>query len=60
MLSTNKLGSFFPQEARNLILMVEGMTGKEIDTSSGQSHKTAKNYLSNVLEKLGLWHELAN
>lgn len=41
-----------PQERRILGLVAEGKTNKEIGDTLGLSHKTVKNYLSNVYQKL--------
>lgn len=41
------------QEQRVVALVAEGKTNKEIGELMGLSDKTVKNYLSNVLEKLG-------
>lgn len=41
------------QEQRVVALVAEGKTNKEIGDLMGLSDKTVKNYLSNVLEKLG-------
>lgn len=41
-----------PQERRILGLVSEGKTNKEIGELLGLSHKTVKNYLSNVYQKL--------
>ena len=46
--------SLSPQERRVLALVAEGKTNKEIAMALGLSDKTVKNYLSNVLEKLGM------
>jgi two-component system, NarL family, response regulator DevR len=42
-----------PQERRVLALVAEGKTNKEIAAALALSDKTVKNYLSNLLEKLG-------
>lgn len=41
-----------PQERKILSLVAEGKTNKEIGDLLGLSHKTVKNYLSNVFQKL--------
>ncbi len=46
--------SLSPQERRVVALVAQGKTNKEIATDLGLSDKTVKNYLSNVLEKLGM------
>jgi two-component system, NarL family, response regulator DevR len=46
--------SLSPQERRVLALVAQGKTNKEIAMVLGLSDKTVKNYLSNVLEKLGM------
>lgn len=43
-----------PQERRVLALVAEGKTNKQIAGVLGLSDKTVKNYVSNLLEKLGL------
>jgi two-component system, NarL family, response regulator DevR len=43
-----------PQERRVLALVAQGKTNKEIAMALGLSDKTVKNYLSNVLDKLGM------
>jgi two-component system, NarL family, response regulator DevR len=42
------------QEARILTLVADGMTNRQISECLGLSEKTVKNYVSNVLGKLGL------
>ena len=46
--------SLSPQEKRIVALIAEGKTNKEIALSMGLSHKTVKNYLANIFEKLGI------
>jgi two-component system, NarL family, response regulator DevR len=41
-----------PQEQKILPLVAEGMTNKEIGEALGLSHKTVKNHLSSVFQKL--------
>jgi len=41
-----------PQERRVLALVARGKTNKEIGATLGLSDKTAKNYLSNIFQKL--------
>jgi DNA-binding NarL/FixJ family response regulator len=50
----DKWESLSPQERRVVALVATGKTNKEIGIELGLSDKTVKNYLSNVLEKLGL------
>lgn len=49
-----RLDLLSPQENRVLARVTEGMTNKEIGKHLNLSEKTVKNYLSNVLEKLGM------
>jgi two-component system, NarL family, response regulator DevR len=46
--------SLSPQERRVVALVAQGKTNKEIAMDLSLSDKTVKNYLSNVLEKLGM------
>lgn len=48
------VGDLSPQERRVLALVAEGKTNKEIGLDLGLSEKTVKNYLSNLMEKLGM------
>lgn len=43
-----------PQERRVLALVADGRTNKEIGVSMGLSEKTVRNYLSNLMDKLGV------
>jgi DNA-binding NarL/FixJ family response regulator len=43
-----------PQESRVVALVSEGMTNRQIGEHLGLSEKTVKNYVSNVLAKLGM------
>lgn len=43
-----------PQERRVLMLMAEGLTNRQIGEQINLAEKTVKNYVSNVLMKLGL------
>ena len=52
--STNLLDQLSPQERRVVALVAEGKTNKEIGLALGLSDKTVKNYLSNVMDKLGV------
>jgi len=52
--SQDMLPALSPQEKRVLALVAEGKTNKEIGLALGLSDKTVKNYLSNIMEKLGL------
>jgi DNA-binding NarL/FixJ family response regulator len=48
------LGSLTPQERRILDLIAEGMTNRQIGEAMYLAEKTVKNYVSNVLAKLGM------
>ena len=48
------LAQLSEQERRVLVLIGEGMTNREIAASMSLAEKTVKNYVSNVLAKLGL------
>jgi DNA-binding NarL/FixJ family response regulator len=52
--STDPLASLSSQEKRVLDLIAEGMTNKQIAERMFLSEKTAKNYVSSLLGKLGL------
>ena len=43
-----------PQERRVLLLMAEGLTNRQIGDQLNLAEKTVKNYVSNILMKLGL------
>ena len=45
-----------PQEVRVVTLLTEGLTNRGIAQHLGLSDKTVKNYVSNVLTKLGMAH----
>ena len=49
-----KLDRLSPRERSILALVAEGKTNKEIAAALGLSDKTVKNYLSHILDKLGL------
>ena len=49
----NRLDSLSPQEHRILELLSEGMTNREIAAEMFLAEKTIKNYVSNLLAKLG-------
>jgi DNA-binding NarL/FixJ family response regulator len=49
----NRLESLSPQEHRILELLSEGLTNKEIAAEMFLAEKTVKNYVSNLLAKLG-------
>lgn len=49
----NRLKSLSPQEHRILELLSEGLTNKEIAAEMYLAEKTVKNYVSNLLAKLG-------
>lgn len=46
------IGELTPQERKILPLIAEGMTNKQIGETLGLSHKTVKNHLSSVFQKL--------
>jgi len=48
-----RLASLSPQEQRILKLLSEGMTNREIGATMFLAEKTVKNYVSNLLTKLG-------
>ncbi|MDP3968736.1 MAG: response regulator transcription factor [Nocardioides sp.] len=50
----DELKSLTPQERRILELVAEGMTNRQIGERLFLAEKTVKNYMSNVLAKLGL------
>jgi DNA-binding NarL/FixJ family response regulator len=50
----NRLASLSPQERRILDLIVEGRTNREIGEALFLAEKTVKNYITNLLAKLGL------
>jgi two-component system response regulator DevR len=50
------LGELSPQERRIFDLIVEGMTNREIAETIFLAEKTVKNYVSNILAKLGMHH----
>ncbi len=52
----NRLESLSTQERRILELLSEGMTNKEIAAAMFLAEKTVKNYVSNLLAKLGFQH----
>jgi two-component system, NarL family, response regulator DevR len=52
--SRERWAALSPQERRVIALVSQGKTNKEIGLQLELSDKTVKNYLSNVLEKLGL------
>ena len=49
-----RLGSLTPQERRILHLIADGMTNRQIANEMNLAEKTIKNYVSNVLAKLGM------
>lgn len=53
-LARDRWESLSPQERRVLALVAQGKTNKEIAMVLSLSDKTVKNYLSNVLDKLGM------
>ncbi len=50
----HRLGALSPQETEVAHLVARGMTNKQIARAMGLTDKTVKNYLSNVLTKLGM------
>jgi two-component system, NarL family, response regulator DevR len=50
----DELGKLTPQERRILDLIVEGLTNREIAEEMILAEKTVKNYVSNLLAKLGM------
>ena len=54
LLQDEKLARLSPQEERILGLVADGRTNGQIGTELGLAEKTVKNYVSNVLMKLGL------
>ncbi len=48
-----RLGSLSPQEKRILELLAEGLSNREIAQTMYLAEKTVKNYVSNLLAKLG-------
>ena len=49
-----RLGSLTPQERRILHLIADGMTNRQIAGEMFLAEKTIKNYVSNLLSKLGM------
>jgi DNA-binding NarL/FixJ family response regulator len=49
----NRIASLSPQEHRILELLAEGLTNREIADTMFLAEKTVKNYVSNLLAKLG-------
>lgn len=49
-----RLSSLTPQERRILHLIADGMTNRQIATEMYLAEKTIKNYVSNLLSKLGM------
>ncbi len=52
--SGNKVNELTSQERRILDLVAEGMTNREISQQMHLAEQTVKNYVSNILSKLGL------
>jgi DNA-binding NarL/FixJ family response regulator len=50
----SRLVSLTPQERRILDLIADGQTNRQIAASLFLAEKTVKNYVSNVLAKLGM------
>ena len=50
----SRLATLTPQERRILDLITEGHTNRQIAASMGLAEKTVKNYISNLLAKLGV------
>ena len=51
---TDELADLTPQERRILDLIAEGMTNRQIGEEMFLAEKTVKNYVSNLLAKLGM------
>ncbi len=51
-----RLASLTPQERRILDLLAEGLTNRQIGDELFLAEKTVKNYVSNLLMKLGMKH----
>ncbi|MHB1891198.1 MAG: response regulator transcription factor, partial [Acidimicrobiales bacterium] len=49
-----RLARLTPQERRILDLLAEGMTNRQIGETMYLAEKTVKNYVSNLLAKLGM------
>ena len=54
LMSDEKLARLSPQEERILTLVADGRTNKEIGEELNLAEKTIKNYVSNLLAKLGM------
>jgi two-component system response regulator DevR len=52
------LGGLTEQERRILALIGEGLTNREIGKRAHLAEKTVKNYVSNLLRKLGMQHRV--
>jgi DNA-binding NarL/FixJ family response regulator len=50
----DRLASLSPQERRILELLADGLTNRQIATEMYLAEKTIKNYVSNLLMKLGM------
>ena len=50
----DRLASLTPQERRLLELLADGKTNREIANHMVLAEKTVKNYVSNVLNKMGV------
>lgn len=51
---TNRINSLSKQEKKVIALVSRGLTNKEIASELGLSNLTVKNYLSNLMDKLGV------
>ena len=49
-----RIASLSPQERRLLDLLAQGRTNREIAATMGLAEKTVKNYVSNLLAKMGM------
>ena len=49
-----RLASLTPQERKILMLLTEGLTNREIGERMSLAEKTVKNYITNLLAKLGM------
>ena len=50
----NRLASLTPQERKILVLLTEGLTNRQIGERMSLAEKTVKNYITNLLSKLGM------
>lgn len=50
----HRLASLTPQERKILVLLTEGLTNRQIGERMSLAEKTVKNYITNLLAKLGM------